>query len=114
MKITILCVGKIKETYFSGAIKEYSKRLSRYCKISCRFIKKEKEWEKLLTEAETAGDACLVLPGPDSVSSEDFSAAIGRMELSGQGKKRFFIKGGRFGLLINVNLVFHYFTKINS
>ena len=83
-------------SFYKKAIAEYEKRLSRYCKISCRFIKKEKEWEKLLTEAETAGDACLVLPGPDSVSSEDFSAAIGRMELSGQGKKRFFIPGTRF------------------
>ena len=32
MKITVLCVGKIKEKYFTGAIEEYSKRLSRYCK----------------------------------------------------------------------------------
>ncbi len=51
-------------SFYKKAIAEYEKRLSRYCKISCRFIKKEKEWEKLLTEAETAGDACLVLPGP--------------------------------------------------
>ena len=33
MKITILCVGKIKEKYFTDAIAEYSKRLSRYCKL---------------------------------------------------------------------------------
>ena len=33
MKITILCVGKIKEKYFSDAIAEYAKRLSRYCKL---------------------------------------------------------------------------------
>ena len=32
MKITILTVGKVKEKYFTGAIQEYSKRLSRYCK----------------------------------------------------------------------------------
>ncbi|WP_337473806.1 23S rRNA (pseudouridine(1915)-N(3))-methyltransferase RlmH, partial [Jutongia sp.] len=31
MKITILTVGKVKEKYFTGAIQEYSKRLSRYC-----------------------------------------------------------------------------------
>ena len=30
MRITLVTVGKIKETYFTGAIKEYSKRLGRY------------------------------------------------------------------------------------
>ena len=33
MRITIICVGKIKEKYFSQAIDEYAKRLSRYCKL---------------------------------------------------------------------------------
>lgn len=33
MKITLITVGKIKERYFEDAIKEYSKRLSRYCKL---------------------------------------------------------------------------------
>ena len=33
MRITIVCVGKVKEKYFTGAIDEYSKRLSRYCKL---------------------------------------------------------------------------------
>ena len=33
MKITILCVGKIKEKYFTMAIDEYAKRLSRYVKL---------------------------------------------------------------------------------
>ena len=34
MQITILCVGKIKEAFFRDAITEYSKRLSRYCKLN--------------------------------------------------------------------------------
>ena len=33
MKITILVVGKIKEKFYVEAIKEYTKRLSRYCKL---------------------------------------------------------------------------------
>ena len=33
MNITIISVGKIKEKYLTDAIKEYSKRLSRYCKL---------------------------------------------------------------------------------
>ena len=30
IKISIVCVGKIKEKFFRDAIDEYSKRLSRY------------------------------------------------------------------------------------
>lgn len=33
MKITIACVGKIKEKYLKAGIDEYSKRLSRYCTL---------------------------------------------------------------------------------
>ncbi len=33
MKITIICVGKIKEKYLKDAVLEYKKRLSRFCKI---------------------------------------------------------------------------------
>ena len=33
MKITILSVGTIKEKYFIDAIKEYSKRISKYSKV---------------------------------------------------------------------------------
>ena len=33
MKITLITVGKIKEKYLKDAIAEYSKRLSRYCKL---------------------------------------------------------------------------------
>lgn len=42
MKITILCVGKIKEKYFSQAISEYSKRLGRYCKLEIVEVTDEK------------------------------------------------------------------------
>jgi 23S rRNA (pseudouridine1915-N3)-methyltransferase len=33
MKISIITVGKIKEKYLKDAIAEYSKRLSKYCKL---------------------------------------------------------------------------------
>jgi len=34
MQISIICVGKIKEAFYRDAIAEYSKRLSRYCKLN--------------------------------------------------------------------------------
>lgn len=42
MKITILCVGKIKEKYFNMGIEEYTKRLSRYCKLEIIEVADEK------------------------------------------------------------------------
>lgn len=42
MKITVLCVGKIKEKFFADAIKEYSKRLRRYCKLEIVEVADEK------------------------------------------------------------------------
>lgn len=42
MKITVVCVGKIKEKYFTMAIDEYSKRLSRYCKLNIVELPDEK------------------------------------------------------------------------
>ena len=46
MKITILCVGKIKEKFYTDAILEYSKRLSRYCNLSVIEVADEKTKEQ--------------------------------------------------------------------
>ncbi len=42
MQITILTVGKIKEKFYRDAIDEYSKRLSRYCKLKIVEVEDEK------------------------------------------------------------------------
>lgn len=42
MKITLICVGKIKEKYLNDAVKEYSKRLSKYCKLEIIEVADEK------------------------------------------------------------------------
>ena len=42
MKITIITVGKIKEKYLKDAIAEYSKRLSKYCKLDIVEVADEK------------------------------------------------------------------------
>lgn len=42
MKITIVCVGKIKEKYLRDAIEEYTKRLSRYCRLEIIEVADEK------------------------------------------------------------------------
>ena len=45
MKVSIISVGKIKEKYFVSAIEEYSKRLSRYCKLNLIEVADEKTVE---------------------------------------------------------------------
>lgn len=42
LHINIICVGKIKETFFREAILEYSKRLSRFCNLNIIEITDEK------------------------------------------------------------------------
>lgn len=46
MKITVLCVGKIKEKYYRDAVAEYEKRLSRYCKLEIIEVADEKTPDK--------------------------------------------------------------------
>ena len=33
MTITVICVGKLKEKFWTAAVAEYSKRLSRFCRL---------------------------------------------------------------------------------
>lgn len=42
MKLTLITVGKIKEKYLKDAIAEYSKRLSKYCKLEIVEVSDEK------------------------------------------------------------------------
>ena len=42
MKISLITVGKVKEQYLRDAIAEYSKRLSRYCKLDIVEVADEK------------------------------------------------------------------------
>lgn len=42
MQYSILCVGKIKEKYYAGAVEEYKKRLSRYGKVTIFEVADEK------------------------------------------------------------------------
>ena len=113
MKITILTVGKIKENYFTDAIKEYTKRLSRYCKLKiievadektpdqaseteCRMIK-EKEGERLLKAMKADGYViCLAIDGkqPDSVQ---LARKMEALAISGVSHI-YFVIGGSLGL----------------
>lgn len=41
-KVTILCVGKLKEKFYADAVAEYTKRLSRFCKLEILELPEER------------------------------------------------------------------------
>ena len=45
-KINIVCVGKIKEDFYRGAVTEYLKRLSRFAKVEVKEIAEGKDLEE--------------------------------------------------------------------
>ena len=75
-------------SYYTEAVCEYRKRLSRYCKTDYVLIKKEKLW---LREWEKAQKRILILPGRRSVPSERFSEQLSKWEMEGPAKISFFI-----------------------
>lgn len=54
MQYTILCVGKIKERFYSDAVGEYVKRLSRYANINIVEVSDEKTPERASAAEELA------------------------------------------------------------
>lgn len=113
MKITIICVGKIKETFLKDAVAEYAKRLSKYCKLEIIEVQdektpdhasdaledqiKEKEALRILKQIREDGVIyTLEIAGeqPDSVS---FANQIEQLAVRGKSHIQFII-GGSLGL----------------
>ena len=113
MKITILCVGKVKEKYFTGAIDEYAKRLSRYCKLEIVEVAdektpdgasvaleeqiKQKEGERLLKYIPEDAYVCVLAIEGKQLTSEQLSEKIGELGVRGVSHIVFII-GGSLGL----------------
>ena len=113
MKITVITVGKIKEKYLEDAIAEYSKRLSRYCKLEIIQVAdektpdrasevvetqiKDKEGERILSHIkDTAYVVALAIEGK-MISSEELAELIDGLGVRGESHIQFVI-GGSLGL----------------
>ncbi len=113
MKITILAVGKIKESFYAEAVSEYSKRLGRYCTLQITEVADEKTPEEAGKELvkqikDREGERILKSLNPDSYvialavkgrsfTSEELAAKIDGLGLNGHSSVTFII-GGSLGL----------------
>ena len=113
MKITCVVVGKIKEKYFTDAIKEYSKRLSRYCKLEIVELAdektpdgaseaeegaiREKEGERILKALKDDAYVIALAIEGKMLDSVELSQKIDRLGVSGTSHIAFVI-GGSLGL----------------
>ena len=113
MKITLVTVGKIKERYWRDAIMEYTKRLSKYCKLEILEAADEKTpdqaSERLMESIrEREGERVLKLVKPEAyvivlaiagkqVASEQMAAKIEQLGIRGISHITFII-GGSLGL----------------
>jgi len=117
LNINIICVGKIKETFFREAIDEYSKRLNSYCSLKIIEIKdekipnnpsekenqiiKEKEGNNILSHIKKDSyTICLDLKGKQ-YTSEEFSQKINNISTNISSSINFII-GGSLGISQNV------------
>ncbi len=105
MKITILCVGKLKESYFKDAITEYSKRLSAYCDLSVVEVADDadsdvavlNEGKRIIEKLPDRAYVFALAINGKKLDSEGFSDKLN--ELMTMGNSHFvFIIGGSSGL----------------
>ncbi len=82
MNVTVIAVGKLKEKYWTDAVKEYSKRLGSYCTLNIIELK-----ESPLRANPSAADelAVKVAEGNDILSRIKPSDFVITLEIKGKG-----------------------------
>ena len=113
MNIQIICIGKLKEKYWTEAINEYTKRLSRFCTLQITELKESRlpdkasaAEEQLVKQEEGREILKAIKPGTYVITLE----ILGKMldspqladklaQLSLEGKSNLaFVIGGSLGL----------------
>lgn len=113
MRITVITVGKIKEKYLKDAIAEYSKRLSKYCKLEIIEVADEKtpdnasevvedlirskEAERILKYVKEDAYVVTLEINGKQLSSEELADKIDKLGVQGTSHIIFII-GGSIGL----------------
>ncbi|MCM1387759.1 MAG: 23S rRNA (pseudouridine(1915)-N(3))-methyltransferase RlmH [Bacillus sp. (in: Bacteria)] len=113
MNITIITVGKIKEKFYREAIEEYSKRLSRYCKLAIIEAEdektpdnaspaeeeqiKEKEAQRILKHIKDDAYVITLEIAGKMYDSVEFARNLANLGIQGKSHIQFII-GGSLGL----------------
>lgn len=113
MNIDIVCVGRIKERYLTDAIAEYSKRLSRYCKLNIIEVADEKtpehasegvdrqikakEGERIAKHLKDGAFVIALAINGQMLSSEGLAAKVSQLGVQGVSHIQLVI-GGSIGL----------------
>lgn len=112
MKITIVCVGKIKEKFYTDAVTEYKKRLGRYCSLEIAEVSDEKtteagenentivknrEGERILKKIRDDGYVIALAIDGVSLDSVELSEKIAGLGVHGTSHI-YFVIGGSLGL----------------
>ena len=113
IKVNLIAVGKVKESYFSQGIEEYAKRLKRYCAFNIVELKEEdlksespadisRALEAEANEILKAAGGCYFVFAVEGrqFSSEEFADLIG--EKINDGKELTFVIGSSHGLSLRV------------
>ncbi len=117
MRIILLCVGKIKESFYRDAVAEYAKRLGRYCTFEIIEVADEqtpegagaaleeqikaREARRLLAKIRDNMLVCTLEIAGRRLSSEQFAAWMEQAAVSGKSQICFVI-GGSLGLHVSV------------
>lgn len=112
-KVTILCVGKMKEKFYIDAASEYVKRLSRHCKLEIIEIPEQRLSDApggaeidaalareaaMIQEKMPKGGALIAMCVEGKLlSSDDLAQRISRFAVEGKSQLTFLI-GGSVGL----------------
>ncbi len=113
MNINIITVGKLKEKYLKLGIEEFSKRLSKYCKLDfielddekCpenlsekdMLIVKDKEGKKIIGKIKNNSYVIALSIDGKNLSSEELADTISKLGVRGHSHVTFVI-GGSLGL----------------
>ncbi|MEJ8552776.1 23S rRNA (pseudouridine(1915)-N(3))-methyltransferase RlmH [Tepidibacter sp. Z1-5] len=113
MNIKIVTVGKIKEKYLKLGIDEFSKRLTKYCKLDIvelndekapenlsekeMLMIKDKEGKKILSHVKDTTYAIALAIDGKNLSSEDLANKLNNLSIMGKSNVTFII-GGSLGL----------------
>ena len=101
LRITLLCVGRMKEKYFAEALREYGKRLRRYCAFELTELQErggaEKEGAELLARIPAGAYVVALCVEGRALSSTELASLLGEKSLAGVSRLCFIV-GGSEGL----------------